>query len=155
MVAIERLEWAIEQHYKSIDTQNTQRTITKNWCLTVWLLLLAVLISGRFTQAYAPGVVMTFLPIVLFWIIEGLQASHMKIMELRVAELEKLWLNSESKIKKSSDILFYGSHQYQSAGVKMNMFTFALFRMETVFAFYALLSAINLIANVVFIVGLT
>ncbi len=66
------------------------------------------------------GIVLTMIPVIMFWIIEGLQASHMKIMELRVAELEKLWLSDESEVANSKDLLFYGSHQYQSSKVKFS-----------------------------------
>ena len=61
------------------------------------------------------------IPVIMFWIIEGLQASHMKIMELRVAELEKLWLSDESEVATSTDLLFYGSHQYQSSKSKIQL----------------------------------
>ena len=74
-----------------------------------------------------------------------MQASHMKIMELRVTELEKLWTNGESRIKNLNDILFYGSHQYQSSKIKANLFIFALFKMETVSTFYLLLYGLNVI----------
>lgn len=146
----DRIEWAIDQHYRSIDRYNNQRAMTKNWCLGVWLLLLALCLSGKLLPAGAATFVLSFLPIILFWFIEGLQASHMKILEIRVAELEKLWLSGDSRIKKSSDILFYGSHQYQSSKVKLDTFMFAMFRMETVFAFYGLLAFINLLANLIF-----
>lgn len=149
MIALERLEWAIDQHYKSIDRQNNQRALTKNWCLAVWLLLLALLITGDMVQSGGASLAISFLPILLFWLIEGLQASNMKILELRVTELEKIWLNEDSKIKKS-DILFYGSHQFESSRVKLEMFIHAVFKMETVTAFYALLLGINLVASVIF-----
>ncbi len=145
-----RIEWAIDQHYRSIDRYNDQRAMTKNWCLAVWLVLLVLSLPGRFLPGGGATFMLSFLPIILFWFIEGLQASHMKILELRVAELEKLWLSGDSRIKKSSDILFYGSHQYQSSKVKLDMFIFAMFRMETVLAFYGLLAFINLLANLLF-----
>ncbi len=151
MIEKNRLEWVIEQHYKTIDRHYNHRITTKNWCLTLWIGLLIVIASGRVVTFNFHGIVLSLLPLFLFWVIEAFQASHMKIMELRVAELEKLWAQQESKIKKPTDLLFYGSHQYQSSRIKFNMFMYALFKMETVYAFYLLLVVINLAVAVIFI----
>ena len=142
MIEKQSLQWVIEQHYRSIDRHYNQRVTTKSWCLTVWLG--TVLASGFDHFEPNIGIAYTFLPIILFWLLEAFQASHMKILELRVTELEKLWTNGESKIKNRSDILFYGSHQFQSSKIKLNLFGFALFKMETVISFYFLLFGLNI-----------
>ncbi len=147
MIERNRLEWVIDQHYRTIDRHYNQRVTTKSWCLTVWLFTL-LFVSAKFAVLNIPAVILTSLPILGFWVIEGMQASHMKIMELRVAELERLWTSNTSKIKNPSDLLFYGSHQYQSARIKLDMLIHALFRMETVFAFYLLLLGLNLVVAV-------
>ncbi|HEX9653633.1 MAG TPA: hypothetical protein VGA99_07975 [bacterium] len=152
MVERERLEWVIDQHYKTIDRHYNQRIKTKNWCLTMWLILITLIASGKLLAFNAQGMILSLLPILMFWIIEAMQASHMKIMEMRVAELEKLWTGNSSKIKSPNDLLFYGSHQYQSSKVKFDVFIFALFRMETVFAFYLLLALINFSVGIIFMV---
>ena len=150
MIEKERLEWVIDQHYKTIDRHYNQRIKTKNWCLTLWLVIVTLLASGKLLAFNAQGLILSLLPIVLFWVLEAMQASHMKIMELRVAELEKLWAGNLSKIKSPNDLLFYGSHQYQSSKVKFDVFIFALFKMETVFAFYLLLAIINFVVGIIF-----
>ncbi|MFQ5751624.1 MAG: hypothetical protein ACE5HI_06455 [bacterium] len=150
MIEKDRLEWVIDQHYRTIDRHYNQRITTKSWCLTVWLALLIIVGSGKFITFNLQGLILTLLPILIFWVIEGMQASHMKIMELRVAELEKLWATNVSKIKNPTDLLFYGSHQYQSSKIKFNLFIFALFKMETVFAFYFLLCILNFIVAIIF-----
>jgi hypothetical protein len=118
----------------------------------MWLILITLIASGKLLAFNAQGMILSLLPILMFWIIEAMQASHMKIMEMRVAELEKLWTGNSSKIKSPNDLLFYGSHQYQSSKVKFDVFIFALFRMETVFAFYLLLALINFSVGIIFMV---
>lgn len=149
MIEKNHLQWVIEQHYRTIDRHYNQRVTTKSWSLTLWLIALGFAAINETVLLNWQGLVLTLLPILMFWIIEGMQASHMRIMELRVAELEKLWLTDQSQIKKPQDLLFYGSHQFQSSKVKLNMFVFALFKMETVFAFYLLLAVLDVIAVVV------
>ena len=152
MINKDRLQWIVEQHYMSIDRHYNQRVITKSWCLTVWVLSIIFTASNKTILLNYQGFVLTMIPVIMFWIIEGLQASHMKIMELRVAELEKLWLSDESEVATSADLLFYGSHQYQSSKVKFNLFVFALFKMETVFPFYLLLAIFDAIVVLIFMV---
>lgn len=149
MIEKHHLQWVIEQHYRTIDRHYNQRITTKSWCLTLWLIALGFTAINETMLLNWQGLVLTLLPVLMFWILEATQASHMKIMELRVAELEKLWLTDQSQIKKPQDLLFYGSHQYQSSKVKLNMFFFALFKMETVFSFYLLLAVLDVIAIVI------
>lgn len=149
MIEKNHLQWVIEQHYRTIDRHYNQRVTTKSWSLTLWIIALGFTASNETLLLNWQGIILTLLPALMFWIIEGMQASHMKIMELRVAELEKLWLTDQSQIKKPQDLLFYGSHQYQSSKVKLNMYVFALFKMETVFSFYLLLAVIDVIVIVI------
>jgi len=149
MIEKNHLQWVIEQHYRTIDRHYNQRITTKSWCLTLWIIAVGFTASNEMLLLNWQGIILTLLPVLMFWTIEGMQASHMKIMELRVAELEKLWLTDQSQIKKPQDLLFYGSHQYQSSKVKLNMFVFALFKMETVFSFYLLLAVIDVIVIVI------
>ena len=146
MIEKSQLQWAIEQHYRSIDRHYNQRINTKTWCVGIWATI--SLFSIYVVQGEPPllGFFYSILAIALFWFLEAMQASHMKILELRVTELEKLWVNEESKIKDKRDILFYGSHQYQSSKVKLNLFVYALFRMETVFTFYLILVALSIVS---------
>ncbi len=153
MIDRQRLQWVIEQHYHTIDRHYNQRVTTKSWCLTVWIASMLFASSSHMISLHYEGVVLTILPVVMFWIIEGMQASHMKIVELRVVELEKLWLTEKSEIKKTTDLLFYGSHQYQSARIKFNIFVYALFKMETVFSFYLLLAIVDAIVVLFLIVA--
>lgn len=143
MVEKTQLQWAIEQHYRSIDMHYNQRINTKTWCVGIWAGTSFFSIYFLPGQSILLGFFYSILPIALFWFLEAMQASHMKILELRVTELEKLWVNEESKIKNKKDILFYGSHQYQSSKVKLNLFVYALFRMETVFIFYLILVGLS------------
>lgn len=152
MIDRDRIQWVIEQHYRTIDRHYNQRVTTKSWCLTVWIISMLFAGSNKIILLNYEGLILTILPVIMFWIIEGMQASHMKIMELRVAELEKLWLTDKSEINNHADLLFYGSHQYQSAKIKFNLFVYALFKMETVFSFYLLLAIINAIVVLFFIV---
>ncbi|MFQ5676218.1 MAG: hypothetical protein ACE5G1_10005 [bacterium] len=154
MIDKDRVQWVIEQHYRSIDRHYNQRVTTKSWCLTVWILVLIFIGINRTILLNYQGMILTMLPVVMFWIIEGMQASHMKIMELRVAELEKLWAANESQVKNSTELLFYGSHQYQSSRIKFNLFVYALFKMETVFSFYLLLAILNSLVALLFMVTL-
>jgi len=144
-----QLQWAIEQHYRSIDRHYNQRINTKTWCIGIWtgISLFSIYLLPGHSVLF--GFFYSILPITLFWFLEALQASHMKILELRVEELEKLWVNEESKIKNKRDILFYGSHQYQSSKVKLNLFVYALFRMETVFTFYLILVGLTVVSSIV------
>lgn len=153
MIDRDRIQWVIEQHYRTIDRHYNQRITTKSWCLTVWIIAMIFTGYNKIILLNYEGVILTILPVIMFWIIEGMQASHMKIMELRVAELEKLWLTDKSEIKNPTDLLFYGSHQYQSAKIKFNLFVYALFKMETVFSFYLLLAIIDAIVVLFFIVS--
>lgn len=153
MIDRDRIQWVIEQHYRTIDRHYNQRVTTKSWCLTVWIISIIFTGYNKIILLNYEGVILTILPVILFWIIEGMQASHMKIMELRVAELEKLWLTDKSAIENPTDLLFYGSHQYQSAKIKFNLFVYALFKMETVFSFYLLLAIIDAIVVLFFLVS--
>ncbi len=146
MVEKTQIQWAIEQHYRSIDRHYNQRVNTKTWCVGIWFGSSLFLIHLSPEQSILLGFFYSILPIALFWFLEAMQASHMKILELRVTELEKLWVNDESKIKEKRDVLFYGSHQYQSSKVKINLFIYALFRMETVFTFYLILAGLSVVS---------
>jgi len=150
MIERDRLEWVIEQHYRSIDGHYNQRINTKSWCVTTWIIALLFVSYADISSSPVETALLTLLPIILFWLVEGMQASHMKIMELRVVELEKIWLKEKSELKKAKDLLFYDSHQYQSAKIKFNLFLFALFKMETVFPFYLMLGVINVLVLLFF-----
>ena len=86
---------------------------------------------------------LTYAPILLFWLLEGMRAVYTQLWQARIVQLERLLLAetiSESDVK---PLLFVSGTGF-SFSQKLKALGYALFVMESVFTFYGLLAVVNL-----------
>lgn len=119
---------------------NHQRSITtRNWCITVWTASLMLPFAREVPITSIEQVILSLLPVVLFWFLDSFQLSFSYLHQQRALELEKIiatnsW-DSYDRVKFS----YLAGWQGVSKKKKLGALCHCLLFQETTVVFYILL----------------
>ena len=138
----------LSQLYTTISDDHDRSGNIRNWCITVWTASLIFPNTGSVALSSKQQVLISLLPIVLFWILDAFQHCFIYLHQLRAAELERvIALDTWDHYDPVRFSLLAGWSQL-SYKAKMRSLLHCTFAAESVVGFYLLLA----VATVVFFV---
>ena len=134
----EHFRESLNRYYDAIDKSYTDRSGTKKWCLTVWVACLTL--STKIENfPYCQSLSILLVAVFIFWYLDAMQAGYGKNLSDKAMKMEQIL--SQGFNNEINDPLqyFYITGRNTEKINKIKSTIYAMFCMETVFAFYLLL----------------
>ena len=97
---LDRLHDAISQNY---ETSNKIR----NWCVTIWMATLMIVSTDKLSVTVQQGYILTFLPIVMFWLLDGFHNVFILIHSKRAKIIENIIAEGNYEDINKGDYFFF------------------------------------------------
>ena len=122
----------------------------RTWCVTVWIGAAALVSSDKVQLGYLEKIILPFLPILFFWLLDGLQFVFIHIHLVSIRRIERIILDN---INPSADQLrrcCIGSSVKTTPYLqKFLLYVHCLFGVEQVVVFYGVLLTVTLMLAVI------
>ncbi len=115
----------------------------RGWCITVWMASLAFIMSSDFSLSETQKTVFPFLPIALFWLLDGFQNTFKLVHGRTAGRVEEAIATENLEQLDMKNLLYYSSYPQIPYSEKVRAFFAALFTLETVVFFYIVLTAVT------------
>lgn len=129
---LDRLHDAISQNY---ETSNKIR----NWCVTIWMATLMIVSTDKLSVTVQQGYILTFLPIVMFWLLDGFHNVFILIHSKRAKIIENIIAEGNYEDINKGDYFFFVGYDKIPMMRKISVFLYSLFCRESVTSFYIML----------------
>ena len=131
------LEKQLNHYYSWIISDKSQSVATRSCCIAVWLFSIALLVSSdKINQSPLRIAVIIYLPILLFWLLDGFQNSFIETNEQNAKIIEEMLISQDLPNVDLSQYLLMSSHINRKFLPKLKSLLNALFFLETIFIFY-------------------
>jgi hypothetical protein len=142
----ENIRFQLAHLYGALEAAIAHQHTSKKWCLTIWLAILAVLLTEKMKADFSDQIILTLLPVFTFWLYDGISAGQAIMWERRAMKLERLLFTENKDVLEPEILLYRVGHYHITFKEKIECFATAIFTMETVFVFYLALVGLSLIA---------
>lgn len=140
------LEKQLNNYYSWIISDKSQSVTTRSWCITVWSFSVALLItSDKVNLSHLHVAIIIYLPVLLFWLLDGFQNSFIDSNEQHAKTIEEMLVSEDLEKIDLSEHLLISSHINMKFFSKVKSLLSALFLRETVFVFYLMLFVASLV----------
>ena len=129
----------LDQLYDVIKCDNDRSNKIRSWCITIWMATLAIVSTGKLTVTLEQKYILSLLPIIMFWLLDGFQNSFILMHSNRAKELENIISNGTYDNLPNDEYFFISGHRKLSFRSKIKALITSLFLRETVTVFYFLL----------------
>ncbi len=129
----------LEQFYKVIREDQATRTSIRNWCITIWLAMLAVIGTGKLAINVNQSLALSVTPVFLFWLMECFHHTFITTNEERATTLERMLAGNDFGALSPSKHFFVSGYASITFKQKMRALLKAMFTKESVWVFYLLL----------------
>ena len=147
MDAREVLVQQLEQYYKEIRQKRRARYTIRNWCITIWVAVLIAIGTEKIITDETKAMILVFLPILMFWILEVFQQSFVVLDENRTEVLERILSQTEILFPLSIEYFYNAGYTRIPYKSKVRISMSIMFTSETIIIFYSIM----LIGGVLFI----
>ncbi|MBA7601864.1 hypothetical protein ES703_08948 [subsurface metagenome] len=127
------------------------RATIKNWCITVWVALLAAITTGKINLTPLSTLLLMISQVFFFWFLEAIYGGIYKLHNSQIIELEYRLSNKNYESNDPLEIYFLSRYRRFTNWQKVKSILYAFFRMETVMLIYLVL----IFASVVFVVSIS
>lgn len=131
---------------KIVDDQwyyRDQRSSIKKWCITIWFASVASVASGTVTTPLFGAMLIIYVPLGFFWILEGFYGGIVVIKGRQIRGIESRIWTGDFTFDAPEEIFLSLGDVRPSLPEKLRAFLYALFFAETVWLLYFLLAAIS------------
>src|SRR3989442_11483403 len=136
MMTEERVLQQLQVGYDDIRHNYSKISTIQNWCLTVWLATLALVSGPQLKFSFVQRAILPLLPILVFWVLTGLQYMFIIIQIQRAEALERALSEGISHLLAPEEVFFYLSYHRMGFSQKFRLLIHALFLKEMVTSFY-------------------
>lgn len=139
MFNLEFLETQLQQFYSRIEEDIKRITTIRNWCITVWIAIPTLTSSIDSRLPTGQRTLLSVMPVLLFWLIEGLQRYYLEQHGNRARKLEKAILYGTVEAEDIELYLFLTGEKLVSQREKREVLVKCLFYTKAVLIFYGTL----------------
>jgi hypothetical protein len=130
----------LEQFYRTIREDQGHRITIRNWCRTIWLALLAVIGSGKLQVSANQALLLSIMPICMFWLMESFHHVFITTTEERAKMLEQMIVDDNYASLNPLQHFFVSGYGFVTYSQKIRVLLKAMFTLESVIIFYLLLA---------------
>ncbi len=138
------IRFQLDRYYRGIENTKSDRQNIRKWCLTIWLAILGMILTGKLDMAGLIKYIVAILPIVVFWFFEAITATHTLLLESRAAKLEE-YSFTKVDLPNPMDHFYVSGHYSVPFGEKIGFFVAALIKLETIVFFYTPLILLSVV----------
>jgi hypothetical protein len=139
------LEKQLNHYYSWIISDKSRSVTIRSWSITVWIFSMALLLTLEKVNLSLLSLVIIYLPLFLFWILDGFQNSFIESNERQAKRIEQMLVSEDLEKVDLSEYLLISSHINRKFFSKVKSLLAALFLRETVFVFYFILFVASLV----------
>ena len=137
------IRWIIDNLVKDLLFYRDQRANCHKWCISIWIASIIALATGKLQIQFTGALLVLLAPIGLFWLLEGMYGGITIIINGHIREAEKSFASGHfDRTTVARFMLISGRDRY---GFRQKLLAFinALFKVETVFLFYGVISIVS------------
>lgn len=142
------LERQLNHYYSWIISDKNRSITTRSWCITLWVVTVALVISSQVPLSPLYSTIVIILPVLLFWLLDGFHNSFIDLNEQQAMKIERMLMSNSIEDVDWSESLLMTSHTKTPFSDKVKSLLISLFLRETVSFFYLIL----LVASVILVI---
>ena len=149
MKAPKIIEDQLNHFYNRIHHDRDNSIKIRNWCITIWLSLLALVNSNQLNLSKLQVLILPLMAISIFWILDAYQYMFILLNERRAREIEDAIVNEKYDPDHANEYFLLRVAEVYSYKIKLKTFLRASFLSETIVIFYLLLTIGTIIFQII------